>query len=131
MKLGGLALIGRLVMALLAVFAFGAIAATAAQAEEAPHWFVEGKALETNKTREITTKAYNGTKEPITLSGEIKGAKATVECKLAKTAKGGFLAGGEPGTAEFTSEFSDCTQTGNGIAPCTVEEPIVVKPVRA
>jgi hypothetical protein len=132
MKLSRLAMFGRLVMALLAVFAFGAIAASAAQAEEAPHWVVEGKKLEANKTRLITIKAYEGTAHPITLESEIKTikAKVTITCLLARAAKGAFLAGGEPGTGELTSEFLDCKQKGNGVEPCTVEETITVEPVR-
>jgi hypothetical protein len=121
--------VGRLVAALLAVFAFGAIAATAAQAEEAPHWVVEGNKLETNKTREITIKAFEGTAHPLILGSELLGVKVTIECHLAKAAKGAFLAGGEPGTGELSSEYSDCAQTGNG-SSCKAEEPIKVNPVR-
>jgi hypothetical protein len=128
-----LALFGRLVMALLAVFAFGAIAASVAQAEEAPHWQVEGKVLKANETRLITIKAYEGTAKPITLESEIKTIKAKVKitCLLATAAKGAFLAGGEPGTGELTSEFLDCKQEGNGVSPCKlVKETIKVEPVR-
>jgi hypothetical protein len=132
MLFGRSILFGRLVVALFAMFAFGAIAASAAQAEEAPHWVIEGKKLETNKTRLVTIRAYNGTTEPITLESEVKslGIKVTIECHLAKAGKGAILAGGEPGTGELSSEFSDCAQKGNGVSPCTVEEPIPVNPVK-
>lgn len=60
--------LGHLLVALLAVFAFGAITAAAAQAEpEAPYWKVNGARLGKNETREITIKAYNGATEPIKL----------------------------------------------------------------
>ncbi|HEV3323276.1 MAG TPA: hypothetical protein VG147_13925 [Solirubrobacteraceae bacterium] len=120
--------------ALLAVLIFGAVVATAAQAEEgeAPSWIVEGKRLEKNETREIVIKAFHGTKEPITLTEE-GGGELKVECELAKAQKGAFIAGsvaGEPGTSEATSELSDCTTTHDGTG-CKVTEPIVTKPVRS
>ncbi len=50
-----------MLVALLGVFAFGAVAAAAAQAEEAPFWSIAGARLEENKTHNITAKVYNVT----------------------------------------------------------------------
>jgi hypothetical protein len=61
---------------LLAVFAFSAVAATAAQAEEAPYWSIEGTRLAAGKTAEITGKAI-GT---LTMTA----ATGIVTCKAVK-----------------------------------------------
>jgi hypothetical protein len=131
MKSSRLARLGRLLTVLLAVFAFGAIAVSAAQAAtEGPFWKIENKRLEKNETREITVKAYEGTTSPIRLEAELLGIKAKVECKLASVAKGSFIAGGVPGTGEQVAEFSDCVTTNNGSA-CKVVEPIVTEKIKA
>jgi hypothetical protein len=44
---------------LLAIFALGTVAASAAQAEEAPFWTVKGTRLEAGQTRFITAKEVN------------------------------------------------------------------------
>jgi hypothetical protein len=130
MKSSRLARLGHLLTALLAVFAFGAIAASSAQAiTEGPFWTVEGKALGKNETREITIKAYEGTAHPIVLEAELLGIKAKVECHLASVVKGGYLAGGSPGTTEEVATFSDCTVVNNG-SGCKVKEPIETQKIR-
>jgi hypothetical protein len=131
MKSSRLARFGRLLTALLAVFAFGAISASAAQAAtEGPFWTVEGNKLNTNETREIVVKSFEGTAHPILLEAELLGVKAKIECHLASVAKGGFIAGGSPGTGEQFAEFSDCTTTNVG-SGCKVEEPIKTEKIRA
>ena len=50
-----------MLVALLGVFAFSAVAAAAAQAEEAPFWSIGGTRLEEGKTHYITAKVYNVT----------------------------------------------------------------------
>jgi hypothetical protein len=125
-----------LMMALLAVFAFGAITAAAAQAAtEGPFWTVEGAKLNTNETREITIKAVGS----ITLEGQALGglAKVNITCPTATVQKGSYLAGGAPGTSKEVVEFSGepgssgrkCAVTGNGNG-CTVNEPIRTEPIR-
>ena len=124
MRLNRLGLAGWLLAALLATLALSAIAASAAHAEEAPHWVVSEKSLKGNESRLLAIKAYNGTKEPFTLEGEISSGKVKVECSLVKPAGNGNLIAGEPGTVEFALELSHCTQKGNGVEPCKVHETI-------
>ncbi len=119
-----LGLAGCLVAALLATLALSAITASAAHAEEAPHWVVAEKSLKENESRLLTVKAYNGTKEPITLEGETSSGVVKVECTLVIPINGAKLIGGEPGTVEFFVELSHCTQKGNGVEPCKVAETI-------
>jgi hypothetical protein len=122
--------VGRLLLVLLVVFALGTITVSAAQAAtEGPFWRVEGRKLEKNETREITARAYEGTKNPIKLEAELLGVKTKIECKLAGAAKGSFYAGGVPGTGELIAELSDCTVVNNG-SGCKVTEPIRTEKVR-
>lgn len=119
-----------LMLALFAVFAFGAVTAAAAQAEEAPFWTVpksegssETKRLAVNETRFITAKTYNKT----TLESPTLGVSVT--CPTVKLKEGVLLGsnGGEkaePGKNDEIIEFEGgCTQVGNGEA-CKVVEPI-------
>lgn len=125
-----LGLVGRLVVALLAVFMLGAVAASAAWAEEAPRWKVGGVILKKNETKAITVKPFSKT---IVLG--VPKLSQTITCEEVKVKAGAFIAGsepGEPGTSTSTDEFSKCTQTGNGSEPgCKVKEPIVTEPVRS
>jgi predicted TIM-barrel enzyme len=96
-------------VALLAVFALGAVAATAAQAEEAPYWSIEGTRLAAGKTSEVTAKAV-GT---VTLTA----ATGVVKCKALKVKAGAVLLGstaGEPGKNDETVELTECQQEKNG-----------------
>jgi hypothetical protein len=131
MHVSRLHLFGHLVMALIALLAFGAIAATAAQAAtEGPFWTVEGSGgtqekLNTNETREIAIKAEGS----ITLESEIIGIKGKVICPKAEVEKGSYLAGGVPGKSREVVKFlGGCTVINNGSA-CKVVEPIVTEPV--
>ncbi len=122
-----------MLIALLGVFAFGAVAATAAEAvEAAPFWTVpktEGstltKRLAEGETRYITGKSYKTT--------SLSGGGVTTTCPTV-TLKEGVLLGSntrEPGTDDEVIEFSGgCTQTGNGTS-CSVKEPIVTVPVKS
>lgn len=132
MKSSRLARLARMIVALLAVFAFGAIVAGAAQAASAPFWTVGGNRLETNETKEIVVKSFEGTKSPIVLEAELLGIKAKVECHLANVAKGSVIvgsAGNVPGFSEEVAEFTDCTTVNTG-AGCKVNEPIKTEKIR-
>jgi hypothetical protein len=120
-------LFGHLVMALLAALAFGAIAATAAQAAtEGPFWTVEGSKLETNETREITSHAVGS----VAMEAEILSVKAKIICSQARVAKGSYIAGGVPGTGRAIAEYyGGCTVINNG-SNCKVIEPMVTVPMR-
>src|ERR1700733_649678 len=116
-----------MLIALLGVFAFGAVAAAAAQAENAPFWTVpksegssETKRLLAGETRFITAKSYNETE----LSSASLGVK--VKCPVVKLKEGVLLGSSaeEPGKDDEIIEFEGgCTQTGNGTS-CKVVEPI-------
>jgi hypothetical protein len=123
-----------MLIALLGVFAFSAVAATAAEAEEAPFWTVpktegskETKRLALNETRYITAKSYKTT--------SLEGGGVTITCPTVALNEGVLLGSnaGEPGTNDEVIEFSGgCTQTGNTVkGTCTVKEPIVTKPVKS
>jgi hypothetical protein len=131
MKSSRLARLGRLVVALLSILALGAVVVASAQAAptEGPFWKVGGKRLNANETREITVKAFEGTKNPIVLEAELLKIKAKIECKLAKVASGSFFAGGAPATSREVAEFSDCEVVNNG-SGCKVKEPIKTEPIR-
>ena len=113
---------------LLALFAFSAVAATVAQAEEAPYWSIEGTRLAAGKTAEITAKAFSATQV-------LTAATVKVTCKKLELVKGAVLLGsnaGEPGKSDETIKYNECTVTGNG-EPCEVESPgkgeIVTEPL--
>jgi hypothetical protein len=131
MKSSRLARLGRLLVALLSVFALGAVVVASAQAAptEGPFWKVNGKRLNANETRAITVKSFEGTKNPIKLEATLLGITAKVECKLAKVGAGSFFAGGAPGTSREVAEFSDCEVVNNGTG-CKVKEPITTEPIR-
>jgi hypothetical protein len=102
-------------VALLAVFAFSAVAATAAQAEEAPYWSIEGTRLAAGKTAAIEAKAV-GTQT-------LTAATGIVNCTAFKLKPGAVLLGsnaGEPGKSDETIEYSGCTQEKNGKEPCAL-----------
>ncbi|HXB64668.1 MAG TPA: hypothetical protein VNV42_07310 [Solirubrobacteraceae bacterium] len=116
-----------LVLAMLAVFAFGAVMAAAAQAEEAPFITVEGTRLASGSSREITIKAFSPN-QTLTAGTDV------VSCKKVEAKSGAKLNGsnaGEAGTAEGTLRYSECAVTGNG-SPCKpVKEEVETQPLRA
>ena len=128
-----------MLVALLGVFAFSAVAAAAAQAEEAPFWTVpksegssETKRLAASETRFITAKSYNKT--------SLEGLGIKVTCPVVKLKEGVLLgsnggATSEPGKNDEVIEFEKsateaCSQTGNGTS-CKVEEPIITVHVKS
>ena len=125
-----------MLVALLGVFAFGAVAAAAAQAEEAPFWSIAGARLEEGKTHNITAKVYNVTGQPTGFT--LKAATGqTVKCPFIRLKEGVLLGSkaGNPGTNDEVIEFfgetaNPCTVEHNG-TPCTVKEPIVTNPVKS
>ncbi len=121
-----------MLIALLGVFAFSAVAAAAAQAEEAPFWSIGGTRLAEGKTHYVTAKVYNvtGAEEGFTLRAE---TGQTAHCSSVKFEEGVLLGSnaGNPGTGDGVLEFSGgCTVANNGTG-CKIKEPIVTKPVKA
>jgi hypothetical protein len=138
-------------LSVLALFAFSAVAATAAQAIQAPFYktckkvakgtgkyenaecIKEGEPKEYERIRlgageekEVTGKQVAGTSFVLAAGGD------TITCTVEKLKAGAKIIGsasGEPGTSTETIEFSGCTVTGNG-TPCAVTEPITTEPVR-
>ncbi len=122
-----------MLVALLGVFAFGAVAAAAAQAEEAPFWSIGGTRLAEGKTHYITAKVYNvtGNTEGFTLKAE---TGQVVHCPTIKLGQGVLLGSnaGNPGTNDETIEFSGgCTIENVGTGCTKVQEPIVTNPVKS
>ncbi len=123
--------------ALLGVFAFSAVAAAAAQAEEAPFWSIGGTRLEEGKTHYITAKVYNvtGQEEGFTLKAA---SGQTVKCPFTRLKEGVLLGSktGNPGTNDEVIEFfgeaaKPCTVANNGAGCTKVKEPIVTNPVKS
>jgi hypothetical protein len=113
-------------LALVAVFALSAIAASAAQAVTAPFFTVGGTRLVAGKTHNFDARAFPGSR--FTLETPALGVSIT--CTSFST-KAGVLLGsnpGLPGKDNQVSVFSGCTVTGNGTS-CTVVEPIETKPL--
>jgi hypothetical protein len=108
---------------LLALFAFTAIAATAAQAEgteNAPYWSIEGTRLAAGKTFEIVAKSTSAA-QTLTAGTDI------VKCTSIKLKPGAVLLGSngnEPGKSDETLQYGGCTVTGNG-EKCEVENKTV------
>jgi hypothetical protein len=107
--------ITRIGVALLAVFALGAVIASAAQAEPAPSFTVGGTRLIAGKTHNIDVKQF-GTKNFV-LATPALGVK--IEC-TGLSAKEGVLLGSNPESPGRNDEvlvFSGCKLTeGNGVA---------------
>jgi hypothetical protein len=113
-------------LCLVAVFALGAVVASAAQAEtnKGPLWIVgsPAKGLLTGETRAITSRTEAA---PI-----LHGSVASIECE--KATNKGFLLGGSPGTADVEIKFIKCHVVGKvnciatGLNPKGVEGEIPV-----
>ncbi len=110
---------------LLAIIALGALAATAAQAEEAPFWTVAGSRLKASQTRNITAKAFSAN-----LTFSTPEAGITLTCKKLKLNVGVILGSekGESGKNNGVIEFNECSVSGNGAA-CTLPNPIITEPL--
>ncbi len=108
--------IAHVMAALLAVFAFGAVMASVAQAEETkgPSWSVEGKRLGAGETKGISAKAVG--------NQTLEAGGITITC-TALEAKSGQISGtaeNESGKNGGTLRYSGCTVAGNG-TKCAVE----------
>jgi hypothetical protein len=100
-------------LALLAVFALGAISATMAQAAEAPYYGVESKRLGAGEEKKISVEQLSEYK--------LTAAGVAITCKKSSVVAGATINGsaaGEPGTSKEKITFSECTVAGNGT--CTV-----------
>ena len=125
-----------MLIALLGVFAFSAVAAATAQAEEAPFWSIGGARLEEGKTHYISVKGYNVTGQT---AGYRIGASTgqAVRCPFIRLKEGVLLGSkaGNPGTNDEVIELfgeagNTCVVEGNGTS-CKVKEPIVTNPVKS
>jgi len=105
-------------VALVAVFAMGAIFAASASATSAPWWAINGTRLAEGKTHNIQAKAVTA----FVLSTALVGVK--IECKKLKLKEGVLLGSSEtnPGTDNEVVEFSECAlKEGNGFPECELE----------
>jgi hypothetical protein len=114
---------------LLAMFALGAVvAASVAQATEAPYWTINGTRLAKGATKYVSAKTYK--ESELNLEAGSKKVKCT---KTKVPFEGAVLLGssaGEPGTSSETFEYSGCKVEGNG-SECKVKEPIVTSQLRS
>lgn len=111
-----------LLVSLLAVFAFSAVAVAQASAIEFV-WKAGGKTLESGE-KELSSKA----KTSQVLKTSVAGVKVEITCKEVAT-PGGKIIGGKPGTSSETVEYKGCTvQKPSG---CKIkEEKITTKPLK-
>src|SRR5579864_7876719 len=109
------------VLASLAVFAFGAIAATSAQAVEGPFYKVGGKRLAKGETKEIEAKLLEG--RIVLLAGTVEVLCTGVD--LEKGAKIIGSNGANPGTSEEKVLFTGCIVNNNGASCKVVGEKII------
>jgi hypothetical protein len=99
-------------VALLAVFALGAVVASGAQAETAPSFTIQGARLAAGRTHNFDARATAN----FILTGA--GGATTITCTKLGTV-GGVLLGsnaGTQGSANQVTVFSGCTLVGNGTA---------------
>ncbi len=118
------------------MFAFSAVAAAAAQAEEAPFWSITGTRLEEGKTHYITAKVYNVTGQAAGFTLRASTGQ-TVVCPFIRLKEGVLLGSkaGNPGTNDEVIEFfgetsNPCTVANNGTG-CKIKEPIVTNPIKS
>jgi len=111
---------------LVALFVVGAVVATAAQAEEAPYWSIEGARLGAGETATFTARSEVGLTEttPFVLKSP-GGEKVTCEKQTLASNVRQLIgsAAGNPGTSEEVIELRECKVEGNGTG-CTVNEPV-------
>jgi hypothetical protein len=121
-------------VALVAVFAFSAVAVSVAQAEE-PFWSIAGTRLAAGKTHFITAKIFKEGTSGHELELETPSAEITIACKgLSFPFETGVILGSEAGTAGTNNEvahFTGCTIKGKGAGEkCEVEnEEITTHPI--
>lgn len=108
-------------LALVAVFALGAVAATSALAAPEHIYKIEGNKLEAGETREIKASA----KTEFTLKGKgVLEVEAVTKCKKLKlkASEHPDIIGGTPGTsAHEVIEFEECSGTVGGSKCASVE----------
>jgi hypothetical protein len=122
-------------VSLLAVFALGAVAASAAQAEEAPFWSIAGTRLAAGKTHFITAKVYKEGEAGRELKLTTPKLGITIACTgLSFPFETGVILGSAaetPGTNNEVAHFTNCTVSGNG-EKCNVEnKEITTKPIKS
>ena len=98
-----------LLVAMLAVFALGAVAAGAAQAE-GPKWITANKVLP-KKVKSVNIAGAAGVFKLKSSTG------VTIECKKEKDT--GEIIGTEPGTDTSTVTFSECSVAPKTVAECS------------
>src|SRR5579875_1347687 len=115
---------------LVVLFALSAVAASAAQAENAPFYSIEGKRLGEGESHHISAKAANSK------GLKLVTAEAGIVITCLKTeieGSTGTIIGSketEPGTSKEVVVFKECSVTGNG-SPCKVEkETIKTNPLK-
>jgi len=122
-------------LALLAVFALSVVAASVAQAEEAPFWSIEGTRLAAGKTHFITTKVYKEGEKGQELKLETPSVGIIVKCTgLNFPFETGVILGSEaetPGTNNEVAHFTGCTVTGNGEKCLVVGKEVTTKPIKS
>ena len=113
-------------MVLLAV---SAVATSAAQAENAPSYTIEGRRLGEGESHHISAKAPN--EKGLKLTTPEAGVTITCTRSSIEGSTGIIIDSkeGEPGTSQEVFLFEGCTVTGNGSA-CRVAEPIKTKPIK-
>jgi len=99
-------------VALVAVFAMGAIFSASASATSAPFWSINGTRLAEGKTHFITAKAVSSS-----LSLSVAANGVVITCKKFKLKEGSLLGSSEtnPGTNDEVVVFEECKlEAGNG-----------------
>jgi hypothetical protein len=125
MHLNRLTRIRHLLLALVAMLAFGVVGASAAQAAEGPFWSVEGTRLAAGSTEELAGKAV--TNQVLSAGGKV------VTCEAVEPEAGSKIIGeaaGESGKAEGKLRYSKCTVAGNGTGCKVVKEEVVTNALK-
>ncbi len=125
MHLSRLVGIRHLLLALTAMLAFGAVAASAAQAAEGPFWSVEGTRLASGSTEGLAGSAV--TNQVLSAGGKV------VTCEGIEPEAGSKIIGeasGEAGKAEGKLRYSKCTVEGNGTGCKVVKEEVVTNALK-
>ena len=109
-----------LTLTLVAVFALGAVASSAALPTNGPYSNVAGKRLAAGETHAVKASAATA----YVLKGTIFGVTVTTKCTALKLNSGATIVGSNEGTAGSSKEileYSGCTVEGNG-SGCAVEK---------
>jgi len=114
-------------LALLAVFALSAVMSSAAQAETAPFFTINGTRLAAGKTHNIDARAKPGGGG---FALTVTGTGVSVTCTEFSIEKGVLLGSnaGQPGKDNEIAKFGNCSAAGNG-SECKVKQPIKTNPL--